>query len=154
MLAPLVLAAAAAAASGGTRTYVGLQAGGLFPVGLFVMARHSSPDGAPRWDADVSWEPSGYLQSYSLGAAYHPGGGSVFVGARLRLLQLHAPWSRGYVAGEDDHFAAGAEVGLRRRLGARWLAAASVGAFRADRRDLSLPALYTLNVGVAWRPRR
>lgn len=148
MLASILIAASAAASapSTGPTTYVGAQVGALFPVGLSVMTRPSA-----RADFDFSWEPSGYLQSYSIGAAYHPGGRGVFVGARFRLLQLHAPWTRAYVAGEDNHLALGAEVGLRRPLGTRWLATASLGAFRTDSRNLSLPALYTLNLGIAYR---
>ncbi|MEI8258890.1 MAG: hypothetical protein WCJ30_24745, partial [Deltaproteobacteria bacterium] len=92
------------------RLHVGAQFGVAPFFGLFGMATFYA-QGRPRWDADVLWEPSGYLQSYSVGGAYHIVDSMFFVGARLRLLQLHAPWTRGYEVNADNHLGVGLEAG-------------------------------------------
>ena len=98
--------------------YVGAQLG--FPhivsVGALASLLHR---GAPRFDVDFLWEPSGYLQSYSLGAAYHPKERMFFLGSRVRLLQLRPPWIHGFDAARDDHLGLGLEAGLRARVGPR-----------------------------------
>ena len=108
-------------------------------------------EGNPRWQIDAVWEPSNYLQSYSLGGSYHPWDKVFFVGARLRLMQLHAPWSRGFRARTDNQLALGPEIGVRFSIGAapRFLPFASLGVIFFPSETLSLPPMFSLNLGVA-----
>ena len=128
----------------------GLKVGVLMPVGLGAML--SLPgDGPVRWQIDVVWEPSNYLQSYSVGGAYHPWGKLVFAGARLRFMQLHAPWSRGFRARTDNQIALGPEIGVRFSFGARprVLPFASLGVIFFPSETLSLPPMVSLDIGAA-----
>lgn len=132
--------------------FAGVQLGILLPLGVDG-ALMLTKDAHPEWDIDVSWEPSNYWQSYSVAGAYHPLANAFFVGSRVRLLQLHAPWSRGYDAELDRQLGLGPEVGLRGWLdkGQRWLGLVSVGAIYVASDNTSLPLLYTLNVGLSYR---
>jgi hypothetical protein len=130
--------------------YVGAHLGALFPFGVDAIASLSS-DERPLWDLDASWEPSGYQQSYSLGAAYHPFRNALFIGARIREMQMHAPWSRGYDSRVDNEWGGGLEAGVRGRLwGSRFLGSFSLGAFYVTNEVSSLPVMFTLNVGLAY----
>lgn len=131
--------------------FIGVHIGSYFPVGLDVIATVSA-DKRPRWDFDASWEPSAYMQSYSVGAAFHPFHNAVFIGARFREVQEHAPWSRGYDARFDNEWGGGAEIGLRDRLwGSRFLGWVSLGAFYVTNEYTSgAPVLFTLNIGLAY----
>ena len=128
----------------------GLKLGVLLPVGLGAML--SLPgDGKVRWQIDVVWEPSNYLQSYSVGGSYHPWDKVFFAGARLRLLQLHAPWSRGFRARTDNQLALGPEIGVRFSFGSapRVLPFASLGVIFFPSETLSLPPMVSLDIGAA-----
>jgi hypothetical protein len=70
-------------------------------------------DDRPFGDLDFTWEPSGLLQSYSVGAAYRPLKNLLFTGVRARLLQTHAPWSRNFSFTGDQFFGLGLEAGVR-----------------------------------------
>jgi hypothetical protein len=135
--------------------FVGVHAGPLLlPFGMDGIAMVST-DGRPRWDIDASWEPSGYRQSYSVGGAFHPFHGAFFVGARIREMQMHAPWSDGYNARFDNEWGGGLETGFRGRLfnahgDSRILGSFSVGAFYVTNAVSDLPVMYTLNVGLAY----
>ena len=120
------------------------------PVGFAAMVAIPG-EGKLRWEIDVVWEPSNYLQSYSVGGAYHPWDKIFFVGARLRFMQLHAPWSRGFQARTDNQIAIGPEIGVRFPVGAspRFLPFASLGAIFFPSATLSLPPMYSLVVGAA-----
>jgi hypothetical protein len=139
--------------AGSRETYAlaaGVELGTLMPVGLGAML--SIPgENKVRWQIDVVWEPSNYLQSYSVGGSYHPWDKVFFAGARLRLVQLHAPWSRGFRARTDNQFALGPEIGVRFSLGARprFLPFASFGVIFFPSETLSLPPMFSIDVGTA-----
>lgn len=128
----------------------GAKLGMLNPIGLGAML--SLPgEGKVRWQIDVVWEPSNYLQSYSIGGSYHLWDKVFFAGARLRLMQLHAPWSRGFRARTDNQLALGPEIGVRLSLGAapRVLPFASLGIIFFPSETLSLPPMISLDIGAA-----
>ncbi|MBI3555866.1 MAG: hypothetical protein HY074_06360 [Deltaproteobacteria bacterium] len=129
-----------------------MQLGLLMPFGVTGTMMFTKND-HPEWDVDLTWEPSNYLQSYSVGGAYHPFKGAFFVGARIREMQLHAPWSRGYDPHFDNQLGIGPEIGFRGWFdkGQRWLGSVSVGAIYIPSDNTLLPVLYTLNVGLAYR---
>ena len=136
-------------ASWSHRLHAAAEVGLLMPVGLgtiFSLAYEQRP----RWDFDFFWEPSNYLQSYSLGGAYHPFDRIFFVGARVRWIQLHPPFSRGFHARRDNQPALGPEIGVRLTLGRdrTFLPFASLGATFFPSATTSLPPMYTLNVGM------
>jgi hypothetical protein len=153
-LAPAVASAAepAPAPAPELRIAVGGQLGVVFPVGLDGLVLLDRGD-RHLFDVDVSWQPSAYWQSYAVGGAWHPFGGALFVGGRLRWLQLHPPWSRGYDADLDDQLGLGLEVGLRGWLDGRrrFLGTVTLGALAVPSDDTELPILYTVSVGLAYR---
>ncbi|MCU0700516.1 MAG: hypothetical protein MUC96_28740 [Myxococcaceae bacterium] len=73
-------------------------------------------DGRPRFDVDAWWEPSGFIQSYSVGGAWHPGDSLFFVGPRVRLLQFQPPWTAGFRGAQDHHLGLSLEGGVRLRV--------------------------------------
>jgi hypothetical protein len=75
-----------------------------------------------------------------------------FVGARLRLVQLHAPWSRGYEAAFDNHLGLGLEAGLRAPVGpeGKLLVLLALGGSWLPTAGPSSSGLITLNAGLAW----
>ncbi|HEX2731617.1 MAG TPA: hypothetical protein VHM70_08435, partial [Polyangiaceae bacterium] len=133
------------------RLAVGGEVGLLFPFGidgLLLLERGQQHS----LDLDLSWQPSAYWQSYSVGGAYHPFGNAWFAGGRVRWLQLHAPWSRGYDSDFDNVLGLGLELGARGWFdrGQRVLGTAALGVLFVPSGDTSLPVLYTLSLGVAW----
>jgi hypothetical protein len=99
----------------GFRLHVGAHLGlpillGLGATGTFFV------NGKPRFDVDAWWEPSGFIQSYSLGGAWHPGGTVFFVGPRVRLLQFQPPWTPGFRGAQDHHLGLSLETGVRIRV--------------------------------------
>ncbi len=154
VIAGLVLAASTAAADVPARldVAVGANVGVLFPFGIDGIATYRSPTGHV-WNADLSWQPSAGWQSYSLGADAQPLRVPLFAGARVRYLQLHPPWSRGFDGSHDHQLGVGLEVGTRFRLGAegQFVCTAALGAFAIPSGDTELPVLYTLTLGVAHR---
>jgi hypothetical protein len=133
------------------RLYAAAELGLLMPVGSGAMLALPNDDRL-RWDIDFTWEPSNYLQSYSLGGAYHPWDRALFVGARARFMQLHPPFSRGFHARRDNQLAFGPELGVRFAIGRenRFVPFASVGAIFFPSETSSLPPMYTLDLGLAF----
>ena len=132
------------------RLYAGAKLGLVHPFGVNAVA--SLMDGGKQaWDVDLLWEPSGYLQSYSVGAAWHPLAGALYVGPRVRWLQFGAPWERGFSA-TDNHLGLSAEVGGRWMLGPqdKGLLSVSGGATWVPTESGTLQWLLGLNVGFAW----
>lgn len=133
------------------RVVVAAQLGLPHPIGIAAVATRLRA-GRPLLDVDALLEPSRYLQSYSVGAAYHLAGSAFVVGPRLRWLQLHPPWSRGYVAGMDDRLGLSLEAGVRRPVGAggRYVLSATLGAEHQVAQGSSLAWLVTLHVGLGY----
>ena len=140
----------AAAPSARYRLYAGAKLGLVHPFGLNALASLLR-EGQQAWDVDLLWEPSLYLQSYSVGAAWHPLGGALYVGPRVRWLQFHAPWSRSFAA-TDNHLGLSAEVGGRWMLGpqGKGLLSLGGGATWVPTQSGTLQWLLGLNVGFAW----
>jgi hypothetical protein len=98
------------------RLALGAQVG--FPHVVGVVGRTTLfVKGRPRFDVDLLWEPSAFLQSYSAGGAYHVLDSIFVVGPRVRLIQFQAPWARGYDARTDNHLGLGLEGGIRVPVG-------------------------------------
>jgi hypothetical protein len=115
ILLAVLLQQAPAPADRSVRIAVGGQLG--FPHILGVVGRSTfHRGGLPRYELDLLWEPSVYLQSYSVGAAWRPGGSIFAVGPRLRLLQFVPPWSRA-ADPLHNHFGLGLDAALRIGLG-------------------------------------
>lgn len=149
LAALLLLPVRAGADELSVRTYAGASLGAPFPLtvqGTSVLER----SGRRLASFDLGWAPSRYWQSYELGAAWHPFGNAWLAGARLRYLQLHPPWSRGFDPDFDHQFAVGGELGARFLVAGRWLGTASVGGFGVPFGDADLPVFFTLNVGVGY----
>lgn len=134
------------------RLAAGVAVGAPFPLTLGAVLRVPRADGRAGLDVDAAWSPSRDWQSYDVGGAYHPFGNPFFVGARLRLLQLHPPWSRGFDAAFDDQPAVGVELGARGWLdgGRRLLGSVTVSATAVPSTNTSLPVFYTLSAGLAY----
>jgi hypothetical protein len=133
------------------RLYAAAEVGLLMPVGVGAMLTLPHEERF-RWDIDFTWEPSNYLQSYSFGGAYHLWDRAFFAGARARFMQLHPPFSRGFHARRDNQLALGPELGVRFPIGRdkRFVPFASLGAIFFPSATSSLPAMYTLNLGLAF----
>jgi len=134
------------------RFYVAGKLGVPQPVG--IQALYSLADGqGPRWDLDLLLEPSLYQQSMGVGAGFRPFHNALVVGARARWLQLHPPWSRGYV------FALDSALGLGPELGARWgllsddrlLVSLTAGGLFSPWGRAALPPMITMDLGVGWK---
>jgi hypothetical protein len=140
----------------GFRLHVGAHLGlpilvGLGTTGTFFV------DGRPRFDVDAFWEPSGLLQSYSVGGAWHPLDSSFFVGPRVRLLQFQPPWTSGFRGAQDHHLGLSLEGGLRLRVGAGATPSARPGVVTValagtfvPTQSVNLQWLLGLTAGVSW----
>lgn len=109
-------------------------------------------DGRPRFDVDAHWEPSGFLQSYSVGAAWRPLDRFVFVGTRVRLLQFQPPWTKGFDGATDNHLGLGLEAGVRLRVGPgdRGLITLALGGTYVPTQAANLKLLLGLTAGFSW----
>jgi hypothetical protein len=130
--------------------YLGAQAGSVMPLGVTALLLIPSGD-QMRWDLDLTWEPSHYLQSYSFGLNYHFFDNAIVAGTRLRYLQMHPPFTRGFRSEIDNQFAVGPELGLHWSVdsGRYLLLFVALGASFFPGSTLELPVLYTLNLGFA-----
>ncbi|MBL8940926.1 MAG: hypothetical protein JNM69_40660 [Archangium sp.] len=133
------------------RLHVGGQLGlpillGLGTTGTFHVA------GKPRFDVDLWWEPSGFLQSYSLGGAWRPADRFFFVGARLRLLQFQPPWTKGFNGANDNHFGASLETGVRLRVGPadKGVIHVALSGTYVPTQSINLRWLIGLTAGFSW----
>lgn len=109
-------------------------------------------DGRPRFDLDAWWEPSAFLQSYSVGGAWHPADRFFFVGARLRLMQFQAPWTARFNHAQDDHLGLGLETGVRLRVGPadKGVISLGLGATWLPTQGTNLQWLLGLTAGFSW----
>jgi len=151
VLALALLLAAPAPAAPALRLHVGAQLGFPHLIGATALTTFYFR-GRPRFDVDALWEPSNRLQSYSVGATYHPADRMFFLGARLRLMQLAAPWGRGYDAATDNHLGIGMELGVRPTLGRARRVVLSVS-LQGTALPTATPQqqwLFGLNVGVFY----
>lgn len=133
------------------RLHVGGQLGlpillGLGTTGTFHVA------GKPRFDVDLWWEPSGFLQSYSVGGAWRPADRFFFVGARLRLLQFQPPWTKGFNGASDNHFGASLETGVRLRVGPadKGVIHVALSGTYVPTQSINLRWLIGLTAGFSW----
>lgn len=106
-------------------------------------------DGTPRLDVDLLWEPSAYLQSYSLGVAWRPIG-MLAAGPRFRIVQFGAPWSRNVPATNQTFFGLGLDVGLRIPVADRGLVNVGLGATWVPAETPNLQLLFGLTAGFSW----
>lgn len=150
-LAALALLVPAASAAAPDLTLAG-KIGLPQPVGVQALATFSDERG-PRWDLDLLVEPSRYQQSLSAGGAFRPFHNAVTVGVRARWLQLHPPWSRGYVFALDNALGLGPEIGGRWTLlrEERLYLSALLGGIFCPRLRTALPPLLTADLAVGWR---
>ena len=133
------------------KMYGGVQTG--FPMVLGATGRLVFlKDAKPRFDADLTWEPSAFLQSYSIAASWRPLGGTWYAGARVRWLQFGAPWARG-ASSTNNHLGLGIETGWRWCFLNEDKLALTVGFHAAwvPTQATNLQSLFGVNVGVAWR---
>ncbi len=135
----------------GFRLHVGAQVGlpiifGVGATGTFFVANR------PRFDVDAWWEPSGFLQSYSIGAAWRPADRFFFVGARVRVMQFQPPWTKGFNGANDNHLGLGLEGGVRLRVGPsdRGLIAIALGGTFLPTQSVNLQWLIGLTAGFSW----
>lgn len=134
------------------RLYVGAKVGWFQPYGAQALYNFADGQG-PRWDVDLLVEPSRYTQSVSLGGAFRPFRNALAIGVRARWLQLHAPWSRGYVAPLDNALALGAELGGRWALtkNDKLLVSLTLGGTASPWGHVALPPMITVDLGVGWQ---
>ncbi|MEN9800817.1 MAG: hypothetical protein RL653_4514 [Pseudomonadota bacterium] len=139
-----------ATAEPGTRLYAGAKVGLVHVAGLTAVASRFEA-GRQAWDLDLLWEPSAYLQSYSVGGAWHPLGGALYVGPRVRWLQFRAPWGRSFAA-EDNHLGLSGEVGGRWLLGEgrKGMLSVSGGPTWVPTQAGTLQWMLGFSVGFAW----
>lgn len=149
--APLAETASAQPAAQRYRLAVGAQLGAVHPFGVQATATTFAA-GRPRFDVDLLWEPSGYLQSYSVGGAYHVLDSVFFVGPRVRWLQWHWPLSRAFNPRADNHLGLGLETGVRAPVafGGRLLLGASLGITALPTAAPPAQLLANVNVSLAW----
>jgi hypothetical protein len=133
------------------RLHVGAQVGLPSIIGIGSTAT-LFVEGRPRFDVDLWWEPSGFLQSYSVGGAWHPFDRAFFVGPRLRLLHFHAPWSREFQPAFDTHLGLGLEGGARIRVGPADKGVISIGLHTTfiPTQSTNLRWLFGLSAGFSW----
>lgn len=151
MMAAVLSAALAQAGGDSFRLHAGAHVGlpiiaGVGATGTFFVA------GRPRFDVDAWWEPSGFLQSYSVGAAWHPADRFFFAGARVRLLQTQPPWTKGFNGAQDNHLGLGVEAGVRLRVGPadRGVVSITLGATFVPTQSANLQLLLGLTAGFSW----
>jgi hypothetical protein len=134
------------------RLYVLGKLGLSQPVGAQVLVNLSDERG-PRWDLDLLVEPSRQWQSLSVGGAFRPFHNALHLGARARWMQLHPPWSRGYVFALDNALAVGPELGGRWGMLSddRLMLGLGVGAVFSPWGRAALPTTYTLDLSVGWK---
>jgi hypothetical protein len=130
------------------RMHVGGQVGFPHFVGVEALGSLRVGD-QPRLDVDLLWEPSNYLQSYSLGVAWRPVG-ILAVGPRFRALQFAAPWSRTAAATNQTFLGLGLEAGVRVPVATRGLVKFSLGATFVPAQASNLQLLVGLTAGFAW----
>ena len=135
----------------GFRLHVGAQVGlpivlGVGATGTFFVANR------PRFDVDAWWEPSGFLQSYSVGAAWRPADRFFFVGARVRLMQFQPPWTKGFNGANDNHLGLGPETGVRLRVGPsdKGVISIALGCTFLPTHSVNLQWLLGLTAGFSW----
>lgn len=133
------------------RLHVGAHLGlpilvGLGSTGTFFV------NGRPRFDVDVWWEPSGFLQSYSVGGAWRPLDRWFFVGTRVRLMQFQPPWTRGFDGSRDHHLGLSLETGARLRVGPKdkGVISLSLGGTFVPTQSVNLQWLIGLTAGFSW----
>ncbi len=133
------------------RVHLGAQVGLPLIAGVGVTSTFFK-NGRPQFDADAWWEPSAYLQSYSVGGAWRPAGQFFFVGARLRWVQFQAPWTPGFRGAQDNHFGMGLETGVRVRVGPgdKGVIAIALGATYLPTQSVNLQLLLGLTAGFSW----
>lgn len=133
------------------RLHLGAQVGVPLIAGVGVTSTFFVA-GRPRFDADAWWEPSAYLQSYSLGGAWHPADRFFFVGARLRLMQFQAPWTASFNGPQDNHLGLGVETGVRLRVGPadKGVISVALGATFLPTQSVNLQWLLGLSAGFSW----
>jgi hypothetical protein len=129
----------------------GAQLGVVFPYGVRGTATYQPAQGRA-WDLDLAWQPSANWQSYSVGVATRPLRGVLFAGMRLRYLQLHPPWSRGFDGSFDHQLGVEAELGVRARIGPqrRFEITAALGVLAVPSGDTRLPVLYIASIGFGY----
>ncbi len=134
------------------RLYLAGKLGWPQPVGAQALLSLADGRGS-RWDVDLLIEPSRYQQSVSLGGGFRPFRAAFVVGARARWLQLHPPWSRGYVGALDNAVAVGPEIGGRWGLLAddKLLLSLGLGGLFSPWGRAALPPMVTLDLGVGWK---
>ncbi len=133
------------------RVHVGAQVGLPMIAGVGAITSFLV-DGRPRFDADLWWELSGWMQSYSVGAAWHPFDRFFFVGGRLRLLHFHPFWDRAFNGARDTHFGMGLEAGVRLRVGPQdkgLITIALEGTF-VPTQGTNLASFVGLTAGFSW----
>lgn len=108
--------------------------------------------GKPRFDVDLWWEPSGFLQSYSVGGAYRPFDRFVFVGGRVRLLQFQPPWTPRFNGAQDNHLGLSLESGVRLRVGPgdKGVVAITASATFVPTQSVNFQWLLGLSAGFWW----
>lgn len=106
-------------------------------------------DGQPKLDVDLLWEPSAFLQSYSLGTAWRPVG-VLAVGPHLRLMQFRAPWSRDVRATNQSFFGLGLEAGVRVPVTNRGLITLGLHGTFVPAQATNLRLLVGLTAGFVW----
>jgi hypothetical protein len=130
------------------RLHAGAQVG--FPHIVGVTALGSvRVDGVSKLDVDLLWEPSAYVQSYSLGVAWRPVG-ILAVGPRLRALTFGAPWSRDVVATVQTYFGLGLDLGVRVPVADKGLLLIGAQATWVPAEAPNLQLLIGLSVGFVW----
>jgi hypothetical protein len=134
------------------RLYVLGKLGLNQPVGAQALLSLQDERG-PRWDLDLLVEPSRQWQSLSLGGAFRPFHNALAVGVRARWLQLHPPWSRGYVFALDSAFAVGPELGGRWGLLSddRLMLGLGLGAVFSPWGRAALPGTLTVDLSLGWK---
>ncbi len=130
------------------RLHVGGQVGLPFFLGVTGQGTFFAA-GKPRFDVDLTWEPSVLLQSYSVGGAYHVLDSAFFVGARVRLVQYQPPWARG---GGEPYLGLGGELGGRIRVGegGKGVITIALHGCYLPGQATNLAALVGLTAGFAW----
>ncbi len=164
LCASLGLAQAPDAVSGATaqkppgppdRLYVSAKLGWPQPVGVHALMSLADEQG-PRWDLDLLVEPSSYQQSLSAAVGFRPFHNALALNARVRWLQRHPPWARGYIFAVDNAITLSPEVHGRWTLGAedKLLISAGLGGLFSPWGRAAMPPMFTIDLGVGWQVMR